>query len=189
MNERLARPVRMRFAGPGMILAAAAALQLATGCAYTQGFAEATTHPSPDNKSSSKATTGSTSGSSTKVKRRDSRLGSLMYGTSSDAEHAEMALAYLRANEPQLQQDLAFGAGPALDDLAWIAEIRPEHEREFARLMQQSRAELLEAADARQLTPARAAACLSLIGQLIARHPLLNQDREAWLARHIQPAG
>jgi hypothetical protein len=156
------------------------------GCSYLPATSDA--GRSKDNQNSSKATTGSTS-SFTKVKKDGKNLAALMYGVSSDAAHAEAAASYLRANAFQLQQDLAFGAGPVLDDLAWIGEVRPEHEREFARLLARHRAELLDTADVDRLTPARAAACFARIGELIAGHPVLDQDRVAWLARHVDSAG
>jgi hypothetical protein len=186
MKERLSLQVRTSSAGLGLILAAAAALGFGAGCSYLPATSDA--GRSKDNQNSSKATTGSTS-SFTKVKKDGKNIAALMYGVSSDPAHAEAAAGFLRANATQLRQDLAFGAGPAIDDLAWIGEIRPEHEREFARLLAQHRRELLEAADVGQLTPARAAACFARIGELIAGHPVLEQDRLAWLARHLDSAG
>lgn len=51
-----------------------------------------------------------------------------------------MARSWLLANRLQLKQDLALGAGPALDDLAGIARIPELHRAYFGRLLQQHRA-------------------------------------------------
>lgn len=187
MTERLGRPTAARSTTARAIAGAVACVLLA-GAGSIETTTDAT--QSPDNQKSTKGTTGAISSfTPTKVKKKEKKLGLLMYGVSSDAEQAELALRYLRQNELQLRQDLALGAGPALDDLAWIAEIHPDNEREFARVLQQHREELLSAADARQLTRERAASCFVRIGELIARHPLLDRDRQAWLARHSSPAG
>ncbi|HSN15860.1 MAG TPA: hypothetical protein VLT61_14605 [Anaeromyxobacteraceae bacterium] len=155
-----------------------------------KGLLEATADSSrsKDNQKFSAPTTNSTS-SFTKVKKSKEALGALLYGVSSDGAHAEMGARFLSANAVQLRQDLAFGAGPAIDDLAGIAEIRADHAGAFGRLLQEHREELLDAADARRLTPARATACLGRIGELIAHHPVLDEDRVAWLARHAPSAG
>ncbi len=120
-------------------------------------------------------------------------LGFAIYGWArstqrSAEERAKTSLVYLRANEFQLQQDLAFGAGPTLDDLASAAGVRRERRGEFGRLLQRNRQELLGLADARRLTPERALAFLARIGELMASHPTLRLDREAWLAAHA-PGG
>lgn len=175
---------------PPVIARLVLALVAATSLAACTGLLEASgaSSRSKDNRTSSQPTTNSTS-SFTKVKKSKEALGALLYGVSSDAAHAEMGARFLSVNAVQLRQDLAFGAGPAIDDLAGIAEIRADHAGAFGRLLQEHREELLDAADAQRLTPARAAACLGRVGELIAHHPVLDEDRVAWLARHAPSAG
>ena len=86
---------------------------------------------------------------------------------------------WLLANEVQLKQDLALGAGPALDDLAGLARIAPERRAHFARLLQKNRALFLLP---REATPEQAARMMSRVGELVLADPILRIDGEAVLA-------
>jgi hypothetical protein len=92
-----------------------------------------------------------------------------------------MSRTWLLANQLQLSQDLALGAGPALDDLAGIAGIAPAHRARFGRVLQQHRAELKVAGE---VTPAAAAQVMSRVGDLVMADPLLRADGGAALASH-----
>jgi hypothetical protein len=89
-----------------------------------------------------------------------------------------MARAWLLANELQLAQDLALGAGPAIDDLAGIAGIAPSRRSHFGRVLQRNRALLLFP---HELTPQQAARVMSQVGALLMADPLLRLDGEAVL--------
>jgi hypothetical protein len=95
---------------------------------------------------------------------------------------AEAAQAFLLTNRFQLQEDLALGAGRSIDDLAALARIRAEHLGRFAKLLRAHRAELLELADARALTPDRAVRALRRIGELAVEDPALANDAQLALA-------
>jgi len=90
-----------------------------------------------------------------------------------------MARAWLLANEVQLKQDLALGAGPAIDDLAGLARIAPERRARFAKLLQRNRKQLLTP---HEVTPEQAAELMSRVGDLVLADPLLRPDGEAALA-------
>ena len=68
------------------------------------------------------------------------------------------------------------GAGRSIDDLAALARIRPGNVPRFAQLLRMHRPELLALADARALTPERAALALRRIGEWAARDPVLAED-------------
>lgn len=87
--------------------------------------------------------------------------------------------AWLVANELQLKQDLALGAGPSIEDLAGIAGIEPERRAHFGRVLQRHRQELLAP---HELTPQQAAAVRARVGALVMGDPLLRIDGEAVLA-------
>lgn len=89
------------------------------------------------------------------------------------------ARSWLMANELQLQQDLALGAGPTLEDLAGLAGILPAHQAHFGRVLQRHRASLLVS---RQVTPEEAAAVLARVGDLVMTDPVLRPDGLAVLA-------
>ncbi|HZA50681.1 MAG TPA: DUF3015 family protein [Myxococcaceae bacterium] len=89
---------------------------------------------------------------------------------------AEAAQAFLRANRFQLQEDLALGAGRSIDDLAALAGIRAPNIARFAQLLRKHRGELLALADARALTPERAASALRRIGEWADHDPVLAED-------------
>lgn len=90
-----------------------------------------------------------------------------------------MARAWLLANELQLKQDLALGAGPTIEDLAGIAGIPPPHRRHFGRVLQQHRAELLAPHDMNEREAARV---MARVGDLVMADPLLRADGGAALA-------
>jgi hypothetical protein len=90
-----------------------------------------------------------------------------------------LARAWLLANEVQLKQDLALGAGPSIDDLAGIAGIAPSHRAHFGRVLQRHRARLLTP---HEVTPQQAAELMSRIGELVLADPLLRAEGEAVLA-------
>lgn len=97
-------------------------------------------------------------------------------------EAEQAAVAFLRANRFQLQEDLALGAGRSIDDLAALARIRPQNRERFAAILVAHRRELLELADARQLTPERAVRTLRRIGELAELDPRLREDGERAIA-------
>lgn len=90
-----------------------------------------------------------------------------------------LARAWLLANEVQLKQDLALGAGPALDDLAGVAGIAPGRRAHFGRVLQRHRRRLLVSHD---VTAEQAAEVMSRVGDLVLADPLLRADGEAVLA-------
>jgi hypothetical protein len=94
------------------------------------------------------------------------------------------AAQFLRASERQLRMDLAVGAGPAIDDLAALAEIRPRNLPRFGRLLREHRHELLTWTDARALTPAVAAQVLRRVGEIAAQDGALAEDGRAFRERH-----
>jgi len=100
------------------------------------------------------------------------------------AEVARAAQTYLRSRTHQLREDLALGAGPTVEDLAALARIRREHLGIFGRLLRAHRRELLVMADARTLTPERAAAWLRRVGELARTDPRLEADGRAFLATY-----
>ncbi len=91
-----------------------------------------------------------------------------------------MARSWLLANELQLEQDLALGAGPAIDDLAGIAAIAPSNRARFGKLLQRNRSLLLARRD---VTPRQAAAMMARVGDLVMADPILRADGELALAR------
>ncbi len=90
-----------------------------------------------------------------------------------------MARSWLLANELQLKQDLALGAGPAIDDLAGIAAIAPAHRAHFGKLLQRNRAVLTSPRD---VTPRQAAEMMARVGDLVMADPVLRADGELALA-------
>ncbi|MFO0595547.1 MAG: hypothetical protein U0228_09590 [Myxococcaceae bacterium] len=89
------------------------------------------------------------------------------------------ARSWLLANELQLQQDLALGAGPTLDDLAGLAGIAPPHRAHFARLLRAERAKFRVGPE---VTPELAAAVFSRIGDVVMTDPVLRADGLALLS-------
>ncbi len=94
------------------------------------------------------------------------------------------AAAYLRANENQLRQDLALGAGRTVEDLAAAAGIRPENLPRFGRMLRRHRAELLAHLDGGPITHATALELLGRIGELAKQDPALAEDYRAFMAAH-----
>ncbi len=90
-----------------------------------------------------------------------------------------LARDWLVANELQLKQDLALGAGPAIDDLAGLAGIALARREHFGRVLQQHRGQLLVA---REVTPREAAMVMSHVGDLVMADPQLRPDGVAALA-------
>ena len=90
-----------------------------------------------------------------------------------------LARAWLMANRLQLAQDLALGAGPAVDDLAWISGITPAHRAHFGQVLQRHRERLLVGED---VTPKQAAEVMSRVGELVMGDPVLRVDGGAVLA-------
>lgn len=84
-----------------------------------------------------------------------------------------MARAWLLANQLQLSQDLALGAGPTIDDLAGIVGIAPAHRERFGRLLQKHRAQLVFSRD---VTPAEAALVMSRVGDVLVADPILRAE-------------
>lgn len=82
-----------------------------------------------------------------------------------------MARAWLLANQLQLSQDLALGAGPTIDDLAGITGIRPEHRERFGRLLQRHRSALVFSRD---VSPHEAALVMSRVGDVLIADPVLR---------------
>jgi len=89
---------------------------------------------------------------------------------------ARSAALYLGAQAHQLEQDLALGAGPVLDDLGAAAGLPPEQRGRFGRLLQRHRSELLDLARRETLTPERALGFLERIGELTWADPLLRAE-------------
>ncbi|MDP3154262.1 MAG: DUF3015 family protein [Archangium sp.] len=90
-----------------------------------------------------------------------------------------LARSWLMANELQLKQDLAIGAGPTIEDLAGIAGITPSRRAHFGRVLQRNRERLLTP---HEVTPQQAAQVMSRVGDLVMADPLLRIDGEAALA-------
>jgi hypothetical protein len=82
-----------------------------------------------------------------------------------------MARAWLLANQLQLSQDLALGAGPTIDDLAGITGIATEHRERFGRLLQRHRKALVFSRD---VTPQEAALVMSRVGDVVVADPILR---------------
>ena len=89
-----------------------------------------------------------------------------------------LARAWLQANELQLKQDLALGAGPALEDLASIAGVPPRDRGHFGQLMRRHRA-LFRAP---HQTPQQAAQVMAKVGELVMADPQLQVHGELLLA-------
>jgi hypothetical protein len=89
------------------------------------------------------------------------------------------ARSWLLANELQLRQDLALGAGPTVMDLAGVAGIRPEHRAHFGRVLQKHRALFKVTAE---VTPEEAAKVFSQVGDLVMTDVVLRPDGLAVLA-------
>lgn len=100
-------------------------------------------------------------------------------------EQAKPAQAWLRANRRQLTQDLALGAGPALEDLAAAAEISTRNYPRFCRALSAQRAALLAPLRTDDdVSLAVAAQVMARIGEITFGDPVLRADAEGWLQRH-----
>lgn len=102
-------------------------------------------------------------------------------------DQAQPAQAWLKANLRQLKQDLALGAGPALDDLAAAAEIRLEHRERFCRLLARHRQELLAPLRSGDVSIAATIEALTRVGELTRSDDVLRADAEALMRRHSDP--
>jgi hypothetical protein len=90
-----------------------------------------------------------------------------------------LARAWLRANQLQLKQDLALGAGPAIEDLAGIAGIVAEHRAHFGLVLQRNRARFSASSE---LSLRETARVMSSVGELVLGDPVLRSDGELMLA-------
>ena len=91
-----------------------------------------------------------------------------------------VARAWLRANQLQLKQDLAIGAGPAIDDLAGLAGISPSHRAHFGKVLQRHREQLRASSE---VTLEEAARVMSTVGGLVLDDGVLKGDVVALQAR------
>lgn len=82
-----------------------------------------------------------------------------------------VARAWLKANRLQLRQDLALGAGPAIEDLAGVAGIPPEHRGHFGKVLQRARSRFSASSEVTLLEAARV---MSSVGELVLGDPLLR---------------
>lgn len=104
-------------------------------------------------------------------------------------DEAEPAKAWLRANERQLRADLALGAGPALEDLAAAAEIRPANLGRFSAMLAEHREELLAPLEGdAEVSIEATVQVMSRIGALTLADPVLRADADAFVGRH-RPEG
>ncbi len=92
---------------------------------------------------------------------------------------ARIAYEYLRLRLHQLREDVARGAGPMVDGLAGVVNVRREHVPHFGRVLRSHQGELLALADSRTLTPPRALELMRRVGALVLEDPLLRGDLEA----------
>ncbi len=101
----------------------------------------------------------------------------LIWSVNRPTPEAEAAAhLYLKSVRHRLEEELALGAGPTLEDLAALAQIRQENLPRFFRLLLAHRRELLALTDARTLTPARAGRALQQVGAWAAADPVLAED-------------
>lgn len=98
-------------------------------------------------------------------------------------EQTGPAQLWLQANARQLREDLALGAGPALDDLAAAAGIHPRNAPRFRAVLQSHRAALLALLPTRPSVEATVE-LLSLVGVLAWAEPVLRADGERFLVQH-----
>ncbi len=108
-----------------------------------------------------------------------SRLGGTGEPPTAEGSVAQ-ARVWLEANRLQLAEDLALGTGPAIQDLATVANIAPEHRPAFARALQRHRADVLPGAAP---TVADAARIMSAVGTMVLDDPALSADGEAFVAQ------
>lgn len=106
-----------------------------------------------------------------------------------DVAAAQTALLYFRGNAHQLSQDLALGAGPAIDDLAHAAAIAPAHRVRFGKTLRQHRVELLALADPATIDLDRALALLRRIGAIVRADETLKADAERFTRKRLVNAG
>jgi hypothetical protein len=104
--------------------------------------------------------------------------------TSAPAERRTAALMYLRQNHNELEQDLATGAGPLVNDLAATLELPADHVPALGALLRAHRGELREKAALKTLNPDRAVDFFRTIVELAKADPKLSGDLEALKLGH-----
>ena len=73
-----------------------------------------------------------------------------------DKPHRTAAMLYLRQNALQVRQDLTFGRGPIVDELAAELKVRRSDKPALGKALRDQRRVLLSLADPARLTPERA---------------------------------
>jgi len=96
----------------------------------------------------------------------------------------EPAHAFLGADPIGLQQDLARGAGPAVDDLAWALGLSSRNLPRFGALLRAHWPDLVERAQAAWSDPTAAQRFLRHVAELAAADPVLKAD-----IAHNRPSG
>ncbi len=91
---------------------------------------------------------------------------------------------YLAANQLQMRQDLAVGAGPFVKDLAAAAEIRADSLDRFGAVLRANRAELLALGTTDGLTSDRALEFLARVGALVKADAELNESYLSFAQRY-----
>lgn len=155
---------------------------IATGDASGGTSAQSTRESAESSAASTRATTGpllSTVAVGATLAGIGAIIWALQPAVAPAAANPAAAQAFLRSHQRQLRQDLALGAGPALEDLAHAAGIRPEHLARFGKLLRANRAELLVLMAPEALTPERAVQALRRIGELAKGDPALASAAEA----------
>ncbi|MCP3139835.1 hypothetical protein [Pyxidicoccus xibeiensis] len=100
------------------------------------------------------------------------------------ARAARLSHEYLRLRLPQFREDVVLGAGPTVEELAGVVNLRREHVPLFGTLLREHRGELLRLADASTLTPERSLELMQRVGALVRGDPLLRRDLEDALVAH-----
>ena len=85
-----------------------------------------------------------------------SGIGCYVLTTKKDGERHAAAMFYLRQNALQVRQDVCFGRGPILDEMAAELRLTRAEERQLGVALRRDRRALLALADPAMLTPQRA---------------------------------
>jgi len=153
-----------------------------TGQSTGQEFADSTRQSSASTAQSTRATTGPLL-STVALGGTLAGIGAIIWAVQAPAAATPAAAqAFLRARERQLRQDLAIGAGPAIEDLADAARIHPSNLSRFGRLLRQNRAELPSVIEPGAADPARAVEALQRIGAIVRQDPAIAADSRAFAA-------
>jgi hypothetical protein len=104
--------------------------------------------------------------------------------TSAPVARSAAAVVYLRQNHNELEQDLATGAGPLVNDLAATLELPADHVPALGALLKAHRGELREKATLKTLNPDRAVDFFRTLVELAKADPKLSGDLEALKSRH-----